>query len=82
MPVSFWKKYGPMTIPPDRNPHQTVTFSRCIWAVLVRCLVSESDGFAYSHIVPFVQEMSLVAKDDFSQIRFLGRSTDFENEIR
>jgi len=30
-PASFWKKFGPM-IPPDQNPHQTVTFSGYIWS--------------------------------------------------
>jgi len=62
MPTSFWKKYGSM-IPPDQNPHQTVTFSGCIWSWYI------SRGLVSSQIRQFClftyhSKMGLIAKDD------------------
>ncbi|CAI6358339.1 unnamed protein product [Macrosiphum euphorbiae] len=56
MPVSFWKKYGPM-IPPDQNPHQTVTFSGCIlfWCVLCGLVSSQIRQFCLL-TYPFIQK--------------------------
>jgi len=62
MPASFWKKTGPM-IPPDQNPHQTVTFSGCIWSWCIsRGLVSSQIRQFCSHI--HSSKNSLIAKDD------------------
>ena len=55
-PASFWKKYGPM-IPPDQNPHQTVTFSGCIWSWCIsHGLVSSQIRQFCLFTYPFIQK--------------------------
>jgi len=61
--ASFWKKYGPM-IPPNQNPHQTVTFSDALGAGVSRVdwYRPKFDKFACSHI--HSSKNGLIAKDD------------------
>jgi len=62
--ASFWKKYGPM-IPPDQNPHQTVTFSGCVWSWCIsRELISSQIRQFCLFIYPFIQNWAS-SKDDF-----------------
>jgi len=61
-PALFWKKYGSM-IPPDQNPHQTVTFSGCIWSWCISHGLVPNSTILLVHI-SIHPKMGLIAKDD------------------
>jgi len=60
--ASFWKKYGSM-IPPDQNPHQTVTFSGYIWSWCISRGLVPNSTILLVHI-SIHPKMGLIAKDN------------------
>jgi len=64
MPISFWKKYGPM-IPPDQNPHQTVPFLgmhlKLVYLAWIGIVPNSTILLVHISIHP---KMGLIAKDN------------------
>ena len=60
--ASFWKKYG--LIPPDQNPHQTMTFSGCIWSWCIAWIGTVPNSTILLVHISIHPKMGLIAKDD------------------